>query len=433
VEAQELIRNYSFFMLDRLKGGRIAKHYRDISEAYNATQAKCLDAEHSIFLKHAWETTGFYKKYSGVKSLTDYPVINRDYIKGNYKEFLSTVYKKSQVRYAVTSGSTGNPFHYPMTEEKWARRTAEIIFFNELAGFKVGMKHLNIRNKDKSKIGLFFQNAVLLESKVIDEEWLSNARKLILDNKKIKVVISFVSTIELLAHYCSSFGDEPDRFIFNSLILKGEPMYEPTRKLLEDTFSCQVFSRYASEECGVIAQNCPDANLFHVNSSSYFIEILSLNSDEPAKPGEPGRVVITDHNSHVLPLIRYDIGDISVSADDCCCGKKTPVLKYIEGREIDLIFNTKGEYVSPFVINRTLKVSADIKYFQFIQRSQNKYVVNLSVNPDYAEKEMELKLSGELHKVLGTDAVIDIVYLDTIPVSSTGKRNYIINEHSRNQ
>jgi phenylacetate-CoA ligase len=122
-----------------------------------------------------------------------------------------------------------------------------------------------------------------------------------------------------------------------------------------------------------------------------------------------------------------------VSADDCCCGKKTPVLKYIEGREIDLIFNTKGEYVSPFVINRTLKVSADIKYFQFIQRSQNKYVVNLSVNPDYAEKEMELKLSGELHKVLGTDAVIDIVYLDTIPVSSTGKRNYIINEHSRNQ
>ena len=33
---------------------------------------------------------------------------------------------------------------------------------------------------------------------------------------------------------------------------------------------------------------------YYIDSESYYYEILKLDSDEPAEPGELGRIVITD-------------------------------------------------------------------------------------------------------------------------------------------
>lgn len=73
-----------------------------------------------------------------------------------------------------------------------------------------------------------------------------------------------------------------------------------------------------------------------------------MDCDEPAGPGEAGRIVITDLFNYAFPLIRYDTGDIGVMEygnDD-----ELPRLKEIYGRERDCVYNTVGELISQVAI-----------------------------------------------------------------------------------
>lgn len=38
-----------------------------------------------------------------------------------------------------------------------------------------------------------------------------------------------------------------------------------------------------------------------------------MDSDEPAEPGELGRIVITDLFNYAFPILRYDNGDTAVA------------------------------------------------------------------------------------------------------------------------
>lgn len=56
-----------------------------------------------------------------------------------------------------------------------------------------------------------------------------------------------------------------------------------------------------------------------VNTQSLRVELLAPDSSDYVKPGEIGRVVITDLYNRSMPLIRYDTGDFAVSHDDSSC------------------------------------------------------------------------------------------------------------------
>ena len=45
---------------------------------------------------------------------------------------------------------------------------------------------------------------------------------------------------------------------------------------------------------------------YTVDLYNFYIEMLSLDSDEPVKPGELGRIVVTDFYNKAFPMIRYD-------------------------------------------------------------------------------------------------------------------------------
>lgn len=49
------------------------------------------------FLKHAINTTKYYKNYSKYKTINECPVITKDNIKKNYKDFISNKYKKENL------------------------------------------------------------------------------------------------------------------------------------------------------------------------------------------------------------------------------------------------------------------------------------------------------------------------------------------------
>jgi len=203
------------------------------------------------------------------------------------------------------------------------------------------------------------------------------------------------------------------------------------KDFIEKVFGCQALSRYATHESGVLAQQCKQG-LFHINTSGYHVEILAIDKDQPVKPGETGRVVVTDLFSHSLPLIRYDTGDLAVLAERCNCQLQTPVLKNI-GRIVERIFDTQGNPIHHQVIRITVKNVEDIFnsiiQYQLIQKDRSRYLIKLVLLAPVPDENIIREL---LWETLGPDAEIEIEYTDSIPPLKSGKRPFIINEYSGN-
>jgi phenylacetate-CoA ligase len=208
------------------------------------------------------------------------------------------------------------------------------------------------------------------------------------------------------------------------IILSGaEVLTDMTREKLKKVFDCPIISVYPNQENGLLAEECTTCREFHVNTASYHIELLKIDSDEPAEIGEPGRIVVTDLFNHAMPLIRYDTGDIGMWKKEAECGWKSPVLSCIQGRLADFVFDTSGRKVSPFTIATCLCTFDKIQQFQFVQKKEKQYILKLNgVKGIYADDTFVNVFKG----VMGNDAQIIVEHVAEIPVLKSGKRKEVV-------
>ncbi len=431
-----MIRRAAYWGLDFLKGGVVRRHIRELESAFRDPEAAFALTRQRVqaLIDHACNTTGYYRQFLGAKELSDFPVLQKKTIRERYQEFFSSAYKRSSLILADTSGSYGTPLTFYLTKEKKARQHAEVIYFLGWVGYKVGDRHICVRLiATRSKLALFIQNKILLDSAGLDEEWLEKQRQILL-TERVKVFIGFPSATGVLAEYCRAQGDGPHSFHLDAIITISEALSDPTRATLHQVFGCPVLSRYSLEELGFLAHECHpfaesnDTSHHHLNIASYITEVLSLDSDEPISPGELGRVVVTDPFSHAMPLIRYDTGDLAVLGGACPCGLPGPTLKRIEGRVVEEVLGTDGQRVSPYVINTVMRDLDDIVQFQFAQTGAKTFELRLCTLPSFHQEDLARR---RLLNALGADADLVLRYVEQIPPLPSGKRPYVVNEWSR--
>jgi phenylacetate-CoA ligase len=88
----------------------------------------------------------------------------------------------------------------------------------------------------------------------------------------------------------------------------GEVLNDGTRALCRNVFGVGVVDLYSSSEVGIIALQCPESGLYHIQSENLLVEILDADG-APCAPGSIGRVVVTTLHGFAMPLLRYDLGD----------------------------------------------------------------------------------------------------------------------------
>ncbi|MBN2412662.1 phenylacetate--CoA ligase family protein [candidate division KSB1 bacterium] len=424
------MRKQIFWILDWLKGNPIKRHIQELELSFSSPGeiVELNKIRLNKLLKHACETTEFYKKYNSFQTLSDFPVIQKINIKDNYKGFLSNAYKKKYLITTKTSGSYGVPFVFYLTRNKYYRRLAEILYFNQKAGYRLGQPFVQVRTSKFSRLSLFMNNCVIINPTVINNEWLEQQRQ-ILKNKKFQFLIAWPGVLINIAHYCLQHGDTADDFSIKGIVCSAEPLSGNSRETFEKVFGCPVYDRYASQELGVIAHECKKCGVYHLNHASLFIEILSMYSNKPVEPGQAGRVVVTDLFSHAMPIIRYDTGDIAVLEEkNFECGY-IPSVKKIEGRMIETVYNTSGKVVNwgaiGDIIEKDKETIDNIIQYQFIQKNKDNYVIKLAVKDTFKN---EKYIYTQFKNLLGQDAHIKFEYVDTIEPLPSGKRPIIINQ-----
>ena len=417
---------YLFWIKDLLSGGKIYKAYKDIKYSYSNGN---LDFEKDIndLLQHASNTTDFYKEYRG-KKLEDFPIINKMVIKENFNEIQSKQYKGKKLHKMSTSGSTGTPLTVVQDKNKRARVIAAVIFFGKLCGYTFGQRQMFLRvwvkSVKKSPIKKFIQNMITEDISNLNDSKLEEISTILEKDNKIRNILSYASTLEKLANYLEK--KEKRSYGLTSIISGSELLQENVREKLKETFKCNVVSRYANEENGILGQDCIENNHeIHLNLADYYFEFLKLEDDTPAEEGELARIVITDLWNYALPMIRYDTGDLAIVGKAECSLKSNLVIKEIFGRKVDLIYNTYEEPVSPHLITNNMWEVKGIKQFKFIQQDRFKYKILLNLEKDSVCNETDL--INKFKKLMGENSEIEIEYTEEIPVLNSGKRKYIEN------
>lgn len=426
-----VVRRTAFWDIDYLKGKPIGKHYKDIKEIIENKNNEALRVDTYLeeLLKYATSTVDFYKPYSSYSTLNDFPIINKLVIKEQPKSFISPIYQNSKLHYRRTSGSTGMPFVFIQDMNKRNRVLASLIYFGQNCGFELGDKNIYIgvwsEQEKKSKWASYKQNMITVDIKKLGDDELEKIRQLLKQDKKIKTLFSYASTLDRFAKYLLNNGDSPGMFSIKTIISGAEKLQETTRNNLKKVFGCDVVSRYSNNENGVLAQECISELEFHMNNADFFFEVLKLDSDKPAGIGETGRIVVTDLFNYAMPLIRYDTGDIGVISSNTKCSLKGPAFSRIDGRNADLIYDTHGKPLNPnwdFDIDNFDK----IKQYQFIQEDEKIYRLIINCEKGiYPDSVFVIRLKH----TLGEDAEIKIEYVDDIPLLSSGKFRQNINNY----
>ena len=130
-------------------------------------------------------------------------------------------------------------------------------------------------------------------------------------------------------------------------------------------------------ENGVLALQCPKHDTYHVQADSVIVEILD-EGDQPCKPGEIGRVVVTDLHNFATPFIRYELGDYAERGEACPCGRTLPVLTRILGRTRNMLSLPNNVKIYPLLSRLTWPTPELIRQFQIIQHSLNEIEVKVT-------------------------------------------------------
>lgn len=425
------LRKKYFWFLDRLfNNNTILENLNEIkliNDSFVSGGAdKRIQKNMASILKHAVLNSNFYKNID-YNHLNNFPIINKTIINKNHSDFLTV--ETDELFKTTTSGSTGTPLIIYQDKVKRNRHSADMIYFNELAGFIFGTKlyYFRVWNKKNSKnlLNNFLQNLEMIDISTMSTNVLDGLLEKMINDSRDKSILSFASSLDVLKNHCFDKNVNLSELKLKCIISMSEELSSDTREFLEKELQCNVVSRYSNMENGFIAQQKNNSPHYKINRASFHVEILKMDVDEPVENNAMGRIVVTDLFNYGMPIIRYDTGDIGVKSID---EKNHPILKSIEGRRVDFISNTKGELLSPHTITNSMWFFADeINQFQFIQNDSKRYTLKLNMK----KKEATISQSEILNifiPYLGKDAIIEIDYVDEIPLLSSGKRKKVVNE-----
>lgn len=431
------IRNKSFWIVDGLKGGHIKKQFNEvklgINNANSETAKHTKDVHIKRLLEHATKTTPYYSKLVNARNVSDFPIIRKTTIQNDFASFQSSEYKDKDNFKVSTSGSTGVPFFLFQNAGKRHRNHADNIYFFDQSGFQVGNRLYELEvwrgHNQKGKLKSWLQNAVQFDiSRLTDERVKTFLELLKADTQANKTMLGFASSYEIIAQYLEKNNIVFENLDINSAIANSEYLNPYTKATLGKHLGTHVLSRYSSEEIGIIAQQTlKSPNSFVINHASYYVEILNLENNNPIQPGEFGRIVVTDLFNYAMPIIRYDTGDIAKLGID---KNGAMELEQIEGRKMDVIYDSTGNLVSSFVVyTKFYKYYSLLKQYQFIQQGEKAYEIKLNLQDESFEFENDL--INDIKSDFGQDAKVTITYVDEIPPLSSGKRRKVMNNFKK--
>ena len=309
--------------------------------------------------------------------LADCPVLTKAELQANASLLRAANYR-GRVQVKTTGGSTGQPvtvFKDPqaVSFERAATWAAYLSY-----GIQIGERCIRFwgtpttrERTRRSALADFATNRTTLSAFALDESTLERHWSQCV-SLKAPFYYGYASMLTAFANFIAGRGYDGRSAGARVVVSTSEVLARPDRARIEQTFGVKVRDEYGCGEFGPIAYEC-EAGLLHIAANNVFVEVVTA-SGSGAKYGESGKLVVTDLNNRVMPLIRFEVGDFAERGPaDCSCGRRSPTLARVWGREYDFIEDADGrkyhgEYLV-YLFEDLAKKGCSIKQFQVVQYS----------------------------------------------------------------
>lgn len=344
-------------------------------------------------LEHVHRNVPYYQKMfnkeclrpSDIKCLEDLqklPVLTKDDVLKNYKQFFARNLWYKNRMYRHTSGTSGKSLKVYKDKESVCSTAATVQYFRKtFLGYTSGNEM--VLNSPVSTNNYYsflsmgksdgFYSPV---AKVIVFSWPINDQVF---EKYIEYIKKFnIKRVEGLPSIFFSFANylkDKDKTIkLKTALFLGEMLYDHQRKFIEKQLGCEIFNMYTQVESSVFACECFKHKGMHISPLMGITEVKNHGM------GGEGEIIGTHLWNYFFPLIRYDTKDVVVlSQKKCGCGCNFPQrLIQVEGRNNDFIRLPDGGYLHPMPFtwfNISIRGIKDIFFLQDENYNLNIFVV----------------------------------------------------------
>ncbi|MBA3827737.1 MAG: phenylacetate--CoA ligase family protein [Taibaiella sp.] len=393
-------------------------------------------------LLHAFETVPFYKeKYTRagitaeqlkniqLSDIAKLPYLEKDEVR-KYGDTILLSSQKQKGEFHASSGSTGTPsriYYSPSMHQQWS------------AGFEARIRHWAGVDRYTPR-GMIGGRRVLPDSVAKGPYYRYNlAEKQVyfsayhisahtapeyvkaIRRHKLEYMTGYAMSNYFLAHFIEEAGISTPQL--KAVITSSEKLTDEMRATFKNVYGCKTYDSWSGvEACGLISE-CEMGSL-HMSPDMALLEVLDEQGN-PVGPGGTGELVCTGFLNYDQPLIRYRIGDrITLSEQDCSCGRKMTVVKEIAGRIEDIVIGRDGRKMVRFhgiFIN-----IPSIAQGQIIQESTEHIVIRVVITKQLSAAERALIIQ-RMTSQLG-DIRVDIEEVSEIPLTANGKFKAVISK-----
>lgn len=347
-----------------------------------------------------------YPEISSAAELSRWPLFPKPKLRKHAAELVSDEVNDTNSVSFKTSGSTGAPL-----KGYFAKTDMQIRFRALLAsmlefGIDLRKPYARFPGHDIAPKGRpwrkdLLNNHLLFSIFHLSPQTAPHYHKA-LTKHAIEALEGYPSVLHNLARMFQQQGLEtPD---LKYVLATGEKLHPYQKEDMERILGVKVFDYYGSSEGSIFAYTCPQGNI-HTANVTGLLEVLD-EDENPVKPGEAGRMVVTSFTGTFFPLLRYDIGDRCVLAKEqqCSCGSGGTVLEEILGRDEDVFRTKDGRLFSRFSL--ALKhLPEDILASQLVLSNAKSRALVRYISPHtepYPQAEYEPFIQ-KLHSMIGTE------------------------------
>lgn len=360
-----------------------------------------------------------------VTDLTKLPVVSKNML--SYSGAIDKTRKTGQRIYeSRTSGSTGKNFVVFEDSETAGQYRASFLLAQQWSGWQIGDPHLQTgmtltrsfdRRLKDALLGCNYVSAYQLDDVHLD------AILGIIDYKQLQFIWGYPGSIYHLAKRANEMGwNRP----LQAVSTWGDSLYPAFRMVIENTFKCKVYDTYGCAEGFQVAAQC-EYGSYHIHALDVIVEYLD-DLHQPVTEGQVGNLVITRLHPGPMPLIRYQVGDLGVSAasQTCACGRELPLMKSIQGRDADVVLTPSGNRLIVHYFTGILEHFTEIDSFQIEQDNLDHILVRILPNKEISSVMID-RIIQALKEKGAYDLKIELKLVESIQLSPTGKHKFVIN------
>ena len=382
-------------------------------------------------LQHAYHTTPYYRELLKTESLdiSEVPPLEKQDVREQLKHLCSEAFLQKQRIKNATGGSTGTPLTFYQDRNYWNQRNLSVYYFDRWAGWNFGEPQLiiwgapaDLKGNEhwKHRLNNFWRNQYWLNGFHLTDTVMQEAFNE-MNRCYPQTILAYPSSLYQFAAFLSENGLTP-RWGLKGMISSAEMLHPHYRALAETVFGTKVYNRYGGREVGLIAMECIEGRM-HINCHDLYLEIDSIDPYT-----QPGEILITQLNNYAMPFIRYRIGDIGRLSDEICpCGNQLPVLAELLGRSTATFRTKTGALIHGGYFTQQFYNVIGVNQFQLIQETFERCVLKLVINAQWQETTGDL-LVGKIQDTLGPDVAVTVEFIEEIPLSASGKREFTISK-----